>query len=107
MKTAALFTLTALAEIAGCYAVYGWLRLGQPAWWLVPGALALAAFAWLLTLHPHDNAGQVYAAYGGVYITASTALLWIVEKRPPTVWDLCGKALCLAGAAVIYLGSRS
>jgi small multidrug resistance family-3 protein len=39
---------------------------------LFPAALALAAFAWLLTLHP-TGAGRTYAAYGGVYV--ATAVL--------------------------------
>lgn len=52
LKAFALFALTALAEIFGCYAAYLWLRLHKPAWWLLPGAVSLAAFAWLLTLHP-------------------------------------------------------
>jgi small multidrug resistance family-3 protein len=39
-----LFTITAVAEIFGCYAVYGWLKLGRPSWWVVPGAAALSSF---------------------------------------------------------------
>jgi len=31
---------------------------------LIPAALSLALFAWLLSLHP-AAAGRVYAAYGG------------------------------------------
>ncbi len=104
--TAALFLATALCEIAGCYAVFAWLRLGKSPWWLIPGALALAAFAWLLTLHPFQNAGRVYAAYGGIYIAACLLWLWLAEGRPPDRWDLLGAALCLAGTAVIYFGPR-
>jgi small multidrug resistance family-3 protein len=80
MKAIGIFGITAICEIAGCYAVFGWLRLGKSAWWLVPGALSLAAFAWLLTLHPFQNAGRVYAAYGGVYIAASLLWLWMAER---------------------------
>ena len=43
MKAIGIFVITAICEIAGCYAVFGWLRLGKPAWWLVPGAVSLAA----------------------------------------------------------------
>ena len=67
VKTLALFVATAIAEIIGCYLPYLWLRKSGSAWLLVPAALSLAAFAWLLTLHP-TAAGRVYAAYGGVYI---------------------------------------
>jgi len=56
-----------LAEIVGCYLPYLWLREGKTIWLLVPGALSLVTFAWLLSLHP-TAAGRVYAAYGGVCI---------------------------------------
>jgi small multidrug resistance family-3 protein len=70
MKTFALFLATALAEIIGCYLPYLWLKQGGPAWLLLPAALSLALFAWLLTLH-ETAAGRVYAAYGGVYIAVA------------------------------------
>lgn len=102
-----LFAATAVAEIAGCFAVYAWVRLGRSAWWIAPGAVSLAVFAWLLTLHPVSGAGRVYAAYGGVYIAASLFWLWLVEHQRPDRWDLFGAALCLAGASVIYFAPRS
>jgi small multidrug resistance family-3 protein len=101
-----LFVLTAAAEVSGCYAVYAWLKLGRPAWWLAPGALALALFAWLLTLHPPVGAGRIYAAYGGVYVAASLMWLWLVEGIRPDRWDVIGSALCIAGTLVILLGPR-
>src|SRR3546814_9269220 len=52
MKTLLLFLATALAEIIGCYLPYLWLRKDGSAWLLLPAAVALAAFVWLLTLHP-------------------------------------------------------
>ncbi|GAF59104.1 hypothetical protein JCM18902_1936 [Psychrobacter sp. JCM 18902] len=52
LKTFGLFALTALAEIAGCYLPYLWLREGKSIWLLVPGVLSLVAFVWLLSLHP-------------------------------------------------------
>jgi small multidrug resistance family-3 protein len=105
-KAFLLFALTAAAEIFGCYAAYLWLRLHRPAWWLIPGALSLALFAWLLTLHPQVGAGRVYAAYGGVYIAASLVWLWTIEGIQPDRWDLLGSAICLVGTAVILFGPR-
>lgn len=102
-----IYAGAALAEIAGCFAFWAWLRNGQAWWWSVPGAAALIAFAWLLTLVPTDMAGRAYAAYGGVYIAASLMWLWIVEKKAPDAWDFSGAALCLVGAAVILLAPRT
>ncbi|KQN72233.1 YnfA family protein [Devosia sp. Leaf64] len=101
-----VYALAALAEIAGCFAVWAVFRLGKPIWWLVPGMLALAAFAWLLTLAPSDQAGRAYAAYGGVYILASLIWLWAVESRQPDIWDIAGGVLALAGAAIILFAPR-
>lgn len=99
-KTALLFVLTALAEIVGCYLVYLWLRKNGLPWLLLPAAISLALFAWLLTLHPAAS-GRVYAAYGGVYV--ATALLWlrVVDGVPLSLQDWLGGALALGGMAVI------
>ena len=67
-KVFALFVVTAIAEIVGCYLPYLWLKRDGSILLLVPAAAALALFVWLLTLHPHA-AGRTYAAYG-----ASTSL---------------------------------
>jgi len=104
LKTTALFVVTALAEILGCYLPYLWLRQGKSIVLLVPAALALATFAWLLTFHP-TAAGRTYAAYGGVYVSAGIAWLWLVEKQAPTPRDLFGVAICLAGMLVIGTGT--
>jgi small multidrug resistance family-3 protein len=97
----------ALAEIAGCFAFWAWLRLGKTGWWLLPGMGALALFASLLTLVPSDAAGRAYAAYGGIYIVASILWLWIAEGTRPDRWDIAGGAICLAGAALILFGPRA
>jgi small multidrug resistance family-3 protein len=102
----ALYFATALAEIAGCYAVYAWLRMGKPIWWLVPGIAGLLLFAWMLTLHT-GPAGRIYAAYGAVYIAASIAWMWVVERQRPDMWDVSGTVVCLVGAGIIYFGPRS
>lgn len=104
-KLLGLFVLTALAEIVGCYLPYLWLRQGHSIWLLVPAAISLAAFAWLLTLHP-QAAGRVYAAYGGVYISVALLWLWLVDSIRPTVTDLVGVAVCLLGVLIIMFGPR-
>ncbi|MFG6433339.1 YnfA family protein [Roseateles sp. LYH14W] len=106
LKTFALFVVTAVAEIAGCYLPWLWLKQGGSVWLLLPGAASLALFAWLLSLHP-TAAGRVYAAYGGVYIGVAIVWLMVVDKVKPTMTDWVGVALCLAGMAVIMLGPRA
>ncbi len=96
----------ALAEIAGCFAFWAWLRLGRSAWWLAPGMAALALFAFLLTRVEAPAAGRVFAAYGGVYIVASLGWMWAVEGVRPDRFDLLGAAACLGGACVILLSAR-
>lgn len=104
-RTFGLFVVTALAEIVGCYLPYLWLREGKSVWLLVPAAASLAAFAWLLTLHP-TGAARTYAAYGGVYIAVALAWLWWVEGERPTAWDVVGACVAILGMAIIVLGPR-
>jgi small multidrug resistance family-3 protein len=106
-STLAIYAGAALAEIAGCFAVWAWMRHGASALWLVPGILSLAVFAWLLTLAPSNLAGRAYAAYGGVYIVASLVWLWLVEKQRPDTWDMTGAAICVLGAAIILFAPRA
>src|SRR5690606_7845473 len=84
---------------------YLWLRKGGSGWLLLPAAVSLALFVWLLTLHP-TAAGRVYAAYGGVYVSVALVWLWVVDAVKPTRWDLVGAALCLLGMAVIMFSPR-
>ena len=105
IRFTALFALTALAEIIGCYLPWLVLKQNKPIWLLLPAAASLALFAWLLTLHP-TAAGRTYAAYGGMYI--AVALLWLrfVDGISLSRWDLAGAALALTGMAVIALQPR-
>lgn len=100
IKTIALFLITAVAEIVGCYLPYLWLKQGKSAWLLFPAALSLALFAWLLSLHP-TAAGRVYAAYGGVYVFVALFWLWAVDGVRPSSWDIAGALVAVAGMAII------
>ena len=105
LKTTLLFVVTALAEIVGCYLPYLWLRKDGSPWLLIPAAISLALFAWLLSLHP-TAAGRVYAAYGGVYVLTAIFWLWGVDGVRPDRLDLIGGAIALAGMGVIMFGPR-
>ena len=103
IKTLGLFILTALAEIIGCYLPYLFLKEDKSVCLLLPAAVSLGVFAWLLTLHPH-TAGRVYAAYGGVYISVALMWLWAVDSVRPTITDFVGVGVCLIGMAIIMFG---
>lgn len=105
MKVAALFAVTALAEIVGCYLPWLVMKQSKPVWLLLPGGLSLMLFAWLLTLHP-AAAGRTYAAYGGMYI--AIALMWLrfVEGVQLSRWDIVGGLIALVGMSVIALQPR-
>ena len=104
-KLAALFAVTALAEIVGCYLPWLVMKQAKPGWLLLPGGLSLILFAWLLTLHP-TAAGRTYAAYGGMYI--AVALMWLrfVEGVQLSRWDIAGGLIALIGMSVIALQPR-
>lgn len=105
-QTIALFIVTAITEITGCYLPYLWLRQGGSAWLLIPAVLSLALFVWLLSLHP-VAAGRVYAAYGAVYVAVALAWLWLIDGVRPSLWDLLGVTVILAGMAIIIFAPRS
>lgn len=107
LNTLLIYAAAAIAEIAGCFAFWAWLRQDRSPLWLAPGLVSLAVFAWLLTLVPAEHAGRAYAAYGGIYIVASLAWLWLAESTRPDRWDLAGGFICIMGAGLILFGPRS
>lgn len=86
MPALPIYVVAAAAEIAGCFAVWMWLRQGRSALWLGPGVLSLLVFAALLAASPAAQAGRAYAAAcGEVYVAASLAWLWAVEGSGRTL----------------------
>jgi len=104
--TAGLFVVTAVMEIVGCFLPYLWLKGKAGPWVLLPAALALAAFVWLLSLHPTAS-GRTYAAYGGVYVATAIVWLWLVDGVRPTAHDLIGSSVALLGMGIIMWGAAS
>lgn len=104
-RTFGLFLATAVAELVGCYLPLLWVTEKGSAWLLLPAAVSLMIFVWLLTLHPAAS-GRVYAAYGAVYVATALAWLWIVDGITPTWSDYIGVAFTLLGASVIVFGQR-
>src|SRR4051812_39784640 len=104
-KSIALFGITALAEILGCWLPLLWLRERAGAWILLPAAVSLAAFVWLLTLHSAPS-GRVYAAYGCVYVSIAVIWLWLIDGVRPDRYDLAGAALAMSGMALMAFAPR-
>lgn len=103
IKTTLLFFITAVAEIIGCYLPWLWLKQNGSVWLLLPAAISLGLFAWLLTLHPVAS-GRIYAAYGGVYVL--TALLWLrwVDGIKLSQTDWLGATIVFGGLLVLVSG---
>ncbi|MFC0241525.1 YnfA family protein [Rhodopseudomonas telluris] len=107
MTSLLTFCAAAVMEIAGCFAFWAWLRLDRSPLWLIPGMVALALFAYLLTLAESPFAGRAYAAYGGIYIASALLWGWAMEGHRPDSWDMIGAAICLVGMSVILFAPRS
>ena len=67
LTTTLLFVLTAVVEILGCYLPYLWLRHGNSPWLLLPAALSLAVFAWLLYVASHGGRAHLRRLWRGVH----------------------------------------
>lgn len=107
MTSLLMYLLAAFTEIAGCFSFWAWVKLGKSPLWLIPGAISLAFFAWILTKVEVDLAGRAYAIYGGIYIICSLIWLWGVEDTRPDKWDCIGAVICLVGAGIILFAPRS
>lgn len=105
-RTFGLFFVTAIAELMGCYFPLLWLTGKGSAWLILPAAISLMVFVWLLALHPSAS-GRVYATYGAVYIATALGWLYVVDGVTPTWNDYVGVGLALMGAAFIALGHRA
>ena len=101
------YTVAAIAEIAGCFSFWAWLRLGKSVFWIFPGIIFLLIFPVLLTRVEAAFAGRTFAAYGSIYIVASLIWLWLIEDQRPDKWDFLGSIFCLTGAVIILYGHRA
>jgi small multidrug resistance family-3 protein len=106
IKTVALFLMTATAEIVGCYLPYLWIKQDKSILLLIPAAISLSLFVWLLTLHP-TAAGRVYAAYGGVFFFTGVLWLLVIDGFRPTTWDIVGALVALLGMAIIMFAPKN
>ena len=101
-----IFFIAAFFEIFGCFAFWLYFRLEKTPLWLALGTVSLILFAYVLTKIDVEQAGRVYAIYGGIYIAASLLWLVLVEKESFNRWDIIGASICIFGASVIFIGNQ-
>ena len=102
-----IFFLAAFFEILGCFTFWLYFRLERTPWWIALGVVSLVLFAYVLTKIDVENAGRVYAIYGGIYIIASLIWLVLVEKDSFNRWDIIGASLAMIGAFIIFIGNKN
>ena len=101
-----IFFIAAFFEIFGCFAFWLYFRLEKTPLWLALGTVSLILFAYVLTKIDVEQAGRVYAIYGGIYIFASLLWLVLIEKESFNRWDIIGAGICILGASVIFIGTH-
>jgi small multidrug resistance family-3 protein len=106
LKSVLLFIAAGLCEIGGGYLVWLWLRNGKGFLLGVIGGLILFLYGVVPTFQP-AHFGRVYAAYGGVFVVLSLLWSWVIDKRPPDLFDVIGGLICMAGVGVIMYWPRS
>src|SRR5690349_1662880 len=106
VRSLALFTLAALAEIGGAWLIWQAVREHKPAWYAAAGVLALGAYGFVAAFQPDPNFGRILAAYGGVFVAGSLAWAILVDKFRPDRYDIAGAFICIVGVAVIMYAPR-
>ncbi|MFA9240529.1 MAG: YnfA family protein [Candidatus Paceibacteria bacterium] len=101
-----IFFIAAFFEIFGCFAFWLYFRLEKTPLWLALGTVSLILFAYVLTKIDVEQAGRVYAIYGGIYIFASLLWLVLIEKESFNRWDIIGAGICILGSSVIFIGNQ-
>ena len=102
-----IFFLEAFFEIFGFFTFWLYFRLERTPWWIALGVVSLVLFAYVLTKIDVENAGRVYAIYGGIYIIASLIWLVLVERESFNRWDIIGASLAMIGAFIIFIGNKA
>ncbi len=105
LKSLALFVLAGLAEIGGGYMVWLWLRRAEPLFLGVLGGAVLFLYGVIPTFQP-THFGRVYAAYGGVFVVMALLWSWLVDKRPPDLYDAVGALVVVVGVGIIMYFPR-
>ena len=101
-----LFLAASFFEIFGCFSFWLYFRLAKSPIWISIGLISLILFAYILTKIDLEDAGRIYAIYGGIYIFSSFLWMIFVEKEMMNKFDIIGLVFVLFGAGVIYFGNK-
>lgn len=101
IRSVILFILAGLAEIAGGYFIWIWLRDGAGPIWGLAGGIVLILYGVIPTLQNFPDFGRIYAAYGGVFIIMSILWGWWIDGVTPDFYDWLGTFVALTGTAII------
>lgn len=106
LLSGALFFIAAIAEIAGGYFVWLWIRQKKTVALGMVGAIILFVYGIIPTLQPSNNFGRIYAAYGGIFIVSS--IIWgrLVDRKKPDRYEMIGSVIAVIGAVVIFYAPR-
>lgn len=100
-RSIVLFFFAGLAEIAGGYFVWIWIRYDASIMWGIFGGIVLILYGIVPTLQHFPSFGRIYAAYGGVFIVMSILWGWWIDNIIPDLYDWAGTAVALIGTAVM------
>jgi small multidrug resistance family-3 protein len=106
LRSIILFILAGLAEIAGGYLIWIWLREGAGVIWGLTGGIILIIYGIIPTLQSFPNFGRIYATYGGVFIIMSILWGWWIDGTTPDLYDWLGTFVALTGTAIILWSPR-
>lgn len=100
-----LFLLAAIAEIAGGYLVWLWIRQKKKLIFGIVGGIILFTYGIIPTFQT-SNFGRIYAAYGGFFIISS--ILWgmFVDRKKPDRYEVIGSLIAVIGAVIIFYPER-
>lgn len=106
VRSVALFSAAAVAEIGGAYMMWIGLREGGGLGTIVGGAVVLGLYGLLLAQQSSNEFGRVLAAYGGAFVVGS--LLWgvVFDRFEPDRFDIAGAVICLLGIGLIMYVPR-
>ena len=106
MRVTILFIIAAVAEVAGAYLIWLWIRGPRPIIYGIAGLAALVLYGVVQTLQELAF-GRTFAAYGAGFILVAALWGWWIDGTTPDRWDWLGIAVCLIGAAIMLFAPRS